>query len=88
METAIQIPQVTFTKEDYNKETNEIILNLNNHRWLDEMINEYQVSHRRIFPQIDVHSPSGKRANFAYPRMDGWEIVFESKACNLRLTYK
>ena len=82
-----EIPTLNFTKGDYNKKTKEIIINLNNFRWLDEIINSYQKSHRRLIPQINLVSPSGVIVNFSYPRMDKWEIVFEGKKCNVRLTY-
>jgi len=83
-----EIPQITFTAEQYNKAVNEIVLNLNNYRWLDESINEFQGSHRRLLPQINLTSPSGAMANFAYPKLEGYEIVYSGKNCNLRLTYK
>jgi hypothetical protein len=88
MKAYFEIPQIEFSKSQYNKEKNEIVLNLNNYRWLDELINDFQKKYRRIIPQIDMISPSGNRVNFSYPRLDGWEIILESKKCNLRLTYK
>ena len=88
MTTMFQIPSITFIKEQYNKEANEIILNLNDFRWLDEEIESFRSSHRRLLPQLNLTSPTGAMANFAYPRLEGYEIVFEGKNCNVRLTYK
>jgi len=85
---AIEIPTLTFTQQDYNKGNNEIVINLNTERQLDHLINDYQKTHRRIFPQINLLSPTQTIANFVYPRLDGWEIVYEGKNCNVRLTYK
>ena len=87
MKSYFEIPQITFTKNDFKKESNEIVINLNNYLWLNNFIEEYLHSHRRIFPQIDVQSPSGNICNFAYPRFEGADIVMESKRCNLRLTF-
>lgn len=84
----INIPTLNFAKSDYDKKKNEIIINLNFNRHLDEEINEYQISHRRLLPQINLISPTGVQANFVYPKYDGWEIVYTGKKCNVRLTYR
>ena len=60
-----EIPQISFTKQDYNKEANEITINLNNFRWLDQLINSYQQTHRRLIPQIILVSPSKTTVSFA-----------------------
>ena len=86
--TTLEIPKVAYTRKDYNSEKNEIAINLNDNLWLDQLINDYQRSHRRILPQIIVNSPTGSSACFAYPKMDKWEIVYEGKNCNLRLGWK
>jgi hypothetical protein len=84
---AFEIPVVNFTKDDYNKDTNEIFINLNNHRELDNQLNEYKRMHRRTIPQINVVSPTGNMVNFCYPVADKWEIVYTGKSCKIRLGF-
>jgi len=88
MTTIFEIPTLTFTADDYNKKDNEIVINLNDYRNLDNSINEYEQTHRRILPEINIISPTGKIGNFNYPTMDRWEIVYKGTNCNIRLTYK
>ena len=88
MKQIFEIPTLTFTANDYNKKVKEIIINLNEYRNLDNSINEYKQTHQRVLPEINVISPTGKIANFNYPTMDKWEIVYKGKNCNIRLTYK
>ena len=87
-EEGLEIPTLNFAKSDYDKNKNEIIINLNFNRHLDEEINKYKSSHRRLLPQINLISPTGGQASFDYPKYDGWEIVYEGKKCNVRLVYK
>lgn len=88
MNTAIEIPTLSFSTENYNNETKEILINLNDFRFVDEQLNDYQQSHRRILPEINLISPTGVQANFCNPTLDGWEIVYQGIYCSVRLTYK
>lgn len=88
MNKIFEVPLISFKSEDYNKSKNEIFINLNDFRFLDNLINDYRISHRRLLPQINVKSPSGVIANFCYPVLEGYEIVFKGKKCNIRLSYK
>ena len=59
-------------------------VNLNNYRWLDQQINDFQYSHRRILPSIIVN---GK--NYSYPVInDRGEIIFKNKNGQIILGYK
>ncbi len=89
MTTATDIPTVTFSATDYNAETKEIFINLNDNLWLNELLNEYQVSHRRIFPELNVISPSGQVRSFSFPSADKWELVYHgAKDVTVRLGFK
>jgi len=88
MKNIFEIPLISFNSKDYDKSKNEIIINLNDYRFLDNLINEYQKSNRRIIPEINLLSPTGVMANFCFPCMDKWEIIFKGKKCNVRLIYK
>jgi hypothetical protein len=88
MSFATQIPAVTFQVSDYNADTKEIFINLNNNLELNSMFDSYKKSHRRIFPEINVVSPTGKMQSFNFPQMDKWEIVFQgAKGLKVRLGF-
>ena len=87
MKQIIDIPTILFSTSEYDEVSNEIVIDLNNHRYLDDFLKEYEITHRRIFGELILVSPSGTSSHFNYPRMDGWEIVYEGKKCDVRLTY-
>ena len=90
MNTAYEIPALTFTKEDYNKETKTITLNLNNDdlRWLEYEIQDYKRSHRRWIPVINITSPSGTMRTFSFEKISyPADMQYESKGIKLLLTY-
>lgn len=70
-----EIPQITV---DTEPENDQIVLNLNDYLWLHQRMEEYQKSHMRLLPSIDVHTPS-KIIGFAYPRVEGVDIVYYHK---------
>ena len=83
-----QIPQLSFTKELYDKIKNEIKLNLNDFLWLHQTIEDYRISHLRLLPTIHVKSPSGKISYFADPIHEGTDLVYKNKhKTKLRLTF-
>lgn len=88
------IPSFEFDKSQYDKEAREITVNLNNYLWLHERIEEYRRSHLRWLPSINVKSPSGTVAGFAYPTLDGADIIYRhdgrrgEEPVTLRLTFK
>lgn len=84
----LDIPEICYTKEQYVTAQKEIVVNLNDYLWLNDLIEEYRVSHRRWYPQISVVSPTGTSATFAYPISDKADLVYSGKSCNLRLTFK
>lgn len=87
----IDIPEIAVQESDVSKELNAVIVNLNYHLWLNELIEEFQVSHRRLYPQINIVMPDKRVFNFAYPVVDNKtaDLVYENKSgLKLRLTFR
>ena len=59
-------------------------VNLNNYRWLDQQINDFQYSHRRILPSIIINKKS-----YCYPVVNNeGQIIYQSKTEKIILGYK
>ncbi len=79
---------LTFNKEDWNSETREIFINLNDNLWFHTATEERIRTHRRTFQQIRVASPSGKVVSMIGGWIDGVDIIYEGpKNIKLRLGF-
>ena len=88
---AFDIPTLTVTKDNYDKKTNTIFINLNDHLWLNTYIETYMKSHRRWLPQINLVSfKTLATANFTFRNLDNKtaDLVFDGKKCSLRIGWK
>jgi hypothetical protein len=87
----IDIPEIAVQETDVSKELNAVLVNLNYHLWLNELIEEFQVSHRRLYPQINIIMPDKRVLTFAYPVVDTKtaDLVYQNKSgLTLRLIWR
>lgn len=87
----LDIPEIAVQESDVSKELNAVIVNLNNYMWLNELIEEFRISHMRWYPQINIIMPDRSVFNFAYPIVDkkNADLVYENKSgLKLRLVWR
>ena len=88
----IDIPEIAVQESDVSRELNAVIVNLNNHMWLNELIEEFRVSHRRWYPQINIIMPDKHTLYFANPVVDNktGDLFYKNKTSGLglKLTFR
>lgn len=76
-----------FTSGDYDAARNEIVLDLNKevYRLLHETIKKTLQAEHKLPEFVVMQSPTGKTVTFYFPFTQGFDVVYTSKYCDLRL---